>query len=284
MIVELRKALNSKPAILIIRIFFGLVVFALATYAIRTFQVLNAYDIQYGTDLWFASFLIIVSSTVGIICIMLMGRGWVWATWVWAVLAGGLASIGVLVGLSTKYLTQWHVLLPWIVLLLSALVRPKYAMPWMRGGIVRIAGGVIGLLVVSGLVANTIHQQVSSERDVFLEPLKEIIAEANQQLPQMMNEELRLDRVSIEVGDYHQLFTFPYDTVASLESDPGLDFVRDHYAEVFSEMICELPLCQTRLADGQDCSGTYRYTFLDMNGKQVLTFSLDGADCTLASH
>ncbi len=100
----------------------------------------------------------------------------------------------------------------------------------------------------------------------------------------MVNEELRLDRMSIEGGDFHQLLTFPYDTVANLQSDPGLDFVRDHYAEIFSVTICELPLCQARLADSQNCSGTYVYTFLDMNGEQVFTFSLDGAGCALEPH
>ena len=276
---QIRKALASKNAIRVFRILFGLVALALISGAIKSVQVIQVYDVQFGTTFWFVNSLIVVSSIVGVICIWMMAQKWDWAVWVWAVVVLGVALIGIWIGLNVGFLTRWDVFLPWIVLLAFAMLKTRFAMPWKNGGTGRTVAGIVGVLVCFAVGANSIHQKVAAERNVFLEPLKETLEATNQQLPKMVNEELRLDRVSVELDGYHQYLTFPQYTAAELKSDPGLDYVRDYYVEVYSTLICELPLCQQRLADGGDCRGKYHHELVDMNGELVVSFSLDGSYC-----
>ena len=82
---------------------------------------------------------------------------------------------------------------------------------------------------------------------------------------------MRLDRVSIDSGRYHQYLTFPDYTVHDFESDPGLDYVHKFYVEFFALSICEQ--LQTR-PDGTK----FHYELVDTNGAPVVSFTLAEAD------
>lgn len=276
---QLRQALASRRAILTFRVLLGLVAIKLVIDSIKSVQVIQTYDVQFGTSFWFVNALIVVMALVGVLCILLMSRKWVWAVWVWAVSALGIALIGIFIGLNVSFLTQWQVILPWLILLASLLLRNRFSIPWKSGHLGRTIGGVAVFLVSLGVGASSIHQQVANERNAYLDPLKETIAEKNEQLPMMVNDELRLDRIAIELSVYNQYLTFPEYTVSELVSDPGLDYVRDFYAEAFMLQICGVPACQSNLAEGKSCKGAFQYNLVDMNGEQVVSFALDGSNC-----
>jgi len=276
---QIGKGLTSRNAALAFRIFLIIVALGLVIEAIKTAQVLIEFGVEFGTLFWFVCVLKITSSTVSVLCIWMMGRSWAWAVWVWAVSTLVIALTGILIGFKVGSLTQWSIVLPWAVLAVLAMLKSRFAMPWKSGGTGWVLAGVVGLLVCFGASVFSIHKMVATERNAFLEPLKRKIAATNQQLPQMVNEELRLDHVSVDNGGYHQFLTFPQYTVAELESDPGLDFVHDYYAEFYTSLICTMPICKQHLSEGLACSGKFRYELVDMNGEAVISFSLNGSDC-----
>lgn len=276
---RIRQALASRNAVLTFRVLFGLIAIKLFSDSVKSVQVIRTFDVQFGTTFWFIDALIVVMGLVGVLGILMMGRKWDWAVWVWAVSVLGIALIGLLIGLNVSFLAQWQVVLPWLVLLASLLLRNRFSTPWTSGHPGRVAGSVAMSLVLLGAGVLFIHQQVSNERSAYLDPLKETIAAKNEQLPIMINDELRLDRIAIELSVYNQYLTFPEYTVAELGSDPGLAFVREYYADAFMSQICGVSTCQSDLAEGKNCRGTFQYNLFDMNGEQVISFVLDASDC-----
>ena len=276
---QIREVVASRNATWVFRILFGIAAVLLVWDAARSVGVLQAYDVQFGTKFWFANVIVIVSSTVGVLCIWMMGRGWEWAVWVWAVSAIGVALTGILISLNVTLFAQRYVVLPWIALFVSAMMKSRFATPWKKGGASWIITGVAFFLICFAMGVRSIHQNVMAERSLFLDPLQESIAAKNQQLPMMVTDELRLDRIAIERSVYHQYLTFPEYTVSELDTDPGLELVRDYYAEAFMLQICDVPQCRQNVAEGMSCDGIFQYNLVDMYGEQVVSFSLDGSDC-----
>lgn len=127
------QKLASKPAILAFRAFFIVTALILISDAIKSAQVIGMFGVEFGTRLWFVSALFILSSAVAVISMLLMARHWVWAVWTWACAILGIAIAGVLIGLNTAFVFRRDVILPWVVLALSATLKSRFATPW-RGG------------------------------------------------------------------------------------------------------------------------------------------------------
>ena len=97
---------------------------------IKTMQVLNMYDVEFGTLFWFVCVLKVASSAVAVICMLLMGRGWKWSVWIWACTVPGIALAGLWIGLNRAFLVRWDVALPCVVLAISAALKSRFATPW----------------------------------------------------------------------------------------------------------------------------------------------------------
>ncbi len=275
---QLRKALTSRNATIAFRILFGLIAIVLIRGAAMSVAVLQTYNVQFGTTFWFVNALIIVAEIVGVVSILMMSRGWKWSVWIWAVTVLGVGLTGVLIGLDTAFLVQWHMVLPWIVLLASVYLQNRFATPWKGGSLGLTSLVAIGSIAAFGVGAEFIHRDVTASRNALADPLGDSVAETNQQLPMMVNDELRLDRVAVKVDVFHHYLTFPGHTAAELAMDPGLDVVRDHYGEIYLSLFCDLPGCQERTAVGESC-GTFHYEMVDRAGEPVISFSLDGSGC-----
>lgn len=127
---NVRKSLSSRKAVLAFRAVFVLIALVLIVDAIKTTQVLEMYDVEFGTLFWFVCVLKITSSAVAVICMLLMGRNWEWSVWIWACVVLGIALAGISIGLNTEFLIRWDVALPWVVLVIAAALRSRFATPW----------------------------------------------------------------------------------------------------------------------------------------------------------
>lgn len=278
---RLRSRLSGREALIIYRIVFGVIALFLVRDALRSHGLIEAFNVDFGTNVWFISALIIASSIIGVLCILLMSRNWAWAVWVWSLAALGTALIGVfIVDLNASFIERWDVALPWVVLALAALLKSRFATPWRIGGTAWVVPGVVLVLAGLGLSVHLTMTTLAEREQALLEPLYENMQATNERLPEMLNEELRLDRMSFENNTPHQHMSFPYHTVADLSADPGLDQLHDFYAEAFMAALCDMPGTSVCLASGSDC-GRIRYEFSDMNGEAVTSFTLRTAECRL---
>lgn len=114
------------------RVFFVLVTFVLVIGAIKSVLVISRFDVKFGTLFWFVNVFLIASFAVAVVSIYLMSRNWHWAVWIWACVVLGIALIGKAIGLNTAFLYRWDVALPWVVLLISAVLKTQFAKPWQR--------------------------------------------------------------------------------------------------------------------------------------------------------
>lgn len=129
---RVRENLSSRTAILAFRVFFVLVTFVLVIGAIKSVLVISRFDVKFGTLFWFVNVFLIASFAVAVVSIYLMSRNWHWAVWIWACVVLGIALIGKAIGLNTAFLYRWDVALPWVVLLISAVLKTQFAKPWQR--------------------------------------------------------------------------------------------------------------------------------------------------------
>lgn len=127
-----RKSLSSRKAMRAFRTILVVVALVLIIEAMKTAQVLQLYDVEFGTILWLVCILTIASSAVAIICMILMAGHWEWSVWVWAVVVLGIALAGISIGIHTGFLVRSDVALPWVVLAVSAALKSHFATPWKR--------------------------------------------------------------------------------------------------------------------------------------------------------
>lgn len=152
--------------------------------------------------------------------------------------------------------------------LLGYLVRRKRG---LSGGYGWLIGGVIGFMVFLGSSVLYGYQKAQLENEANMLSAQENIATANEQLPQMIDDGLRADRVSVDETGWQSFLTFT--DVTADELDPNL--VRREYKDYFASVVCET----LEIEDARVAGAVFTYYFVDKNSNPVVDFTVREADC-----
>ena len=139
------------------------------------------------------------------------------------------------------------------------------------GGIGWAVGGLAGLIISSG--AGFLHgfQSARIRNAEIAAKAEENVTAMNANLPQMIDEHLRLDRVELTNDELRYHLTFVNETAEELTDSETVKA----YKTSFAENICASP----EMANGLKAGARFRYIFLDKVSSSVPGFTITGADC-----
>lgn len=127
--------------------------------------------------------------------------------------------------------------------------------------------GLAGL-VVAGLVSAHKARTVSAGD---LQSIREGVASINATLPQMVRDDLRVDRVAFDGAEVQYFATY----VASTVDDIDLEAAPIETGKYFGTLDCGAPEVRQALADGM----RFHYFVVDMNNTPVVDFVVTSANC-----
>lgn len=132
-------------------------------------------------------------------------------------------------------------------------------------------GFLVGFIVYLGVAMLAGYQRGLAANEVNLAIVEDQIAVMNRDLPQMVDDDLRADRIAWGDDGYQYFLSFPNFAVSELD----VESTSNDYREYFTEYNCSTPELETALSEGL----TLHYFLSDKDGVQVTDFILSNADC-----
>ena len=152
--------------------------------------------------------------------------------------------------------------------LLGYFLRKKCGLSGGRGWLI---GGAVGLVVAFGGSFLYGYQKARLQNEADLAEAQEKLATMNAELPQMVDEYLRADRIDFHEDEMQYFLTFVDETAEELAVDETLS----EYQEFFVSGLCETVELEESLAAGVG----FHYFIVDKNDAPVMEFTITQADC-----
>ena len=141
----------------------------------------------------------------------------------------------------------------------------------LSGGIGWLVGGLVGLVVTFGGSFIQGYQKARLANEAELQAAHENMATINADLPQMVTDEVRADRVDFNETEMVFYLTF----VDAIADELDLDQVREEYRGMYVSVLCDTEETQGIVDVGAD----FHYYFVDKSGDPVMDFVLNQSDC-----
>jgi len=152
--------------------------------------------------------------------------------------------------------------------LLGYFIRKQQGLSGGRGWLI---GGAVGLVVAFGSSFLYGYQKARLQNEADLAEVHEKLATMNVDLPQMVDEYIRADRIEFNENEMQYFLTFVDETADELESNDTLS----EYRVFFVSGLCETVELEESLAAGLG----FHYFFVDKNDAPVMEFTVTQADC-----
>jgi hypothetical protein len=152
--------------------------------------------------------------------------------------------------------------------LLGYLIRKRQR---QSGGYGWVVGGAIGLVVFLGGSMFSAFQNVRMEQESIIAAAQANIAAMNEQLPAMVDDSVRADRVSLDEAGMHFFLTM----VDAVAGEMDIDAARVNYMDLYNSLVCESEGAKESLEAG----AIMNYHFVDKNDNLVLEFQINRSSC-----
>jgi hypothetical protein len=266
---------------LVVRIAAAAAILAHAVLAIQTIQVISVFSSELTPSLFSASIFQISQSFVSIVLGALVVFRVYWSLWAWALAVFSIGGVGLLLGLDTRIL-NWDQLVPVALLVTSLFWARSFATPWKNGNRrYRVLLLCLGSIVISAAlgVASVSLAEAEFRRDRELrtdQPVPNALLERyanilNRDLPRMVDDQTRLERISVD-GDW--LVSEIGLVAQTANSLPALE-VEQSIREQMMPSVCSIPA----LPDGQSSIMQIRYQVRYTNGDLAAIVEISTEDC-----
>lgn len=266
---------------LVVRIAAAAAILAHAVLAIQTIQVISVFSSELTPSLFSASIFQISQSSVSILLGALVVFRVYWSLWAWALAVLSIGGVGLLLGLDTRIL-NWDQLVPVALLVTSLFWARNFATPWQnKNRRSRVLLSCLGSIVISaalGIVSVSLAEaKFRSDRELQTEQpvpnalLQQYANVLNRDLPRMVDDETRLERISVDGDWLVSEITLIAQTANSLPAREVEESIR----EQMMLSVCAVPA----LPDGQSPIMQIRYQIRYINGDLAAIVEISSEDC-----